>query len=362
MKIAIDITSVVYETGVSVYTKNLVTNLLKIDGKNEYVLFGASLRRMREIRSFFKTLQGASFKGFVLPIPPTALHYIWNILHIFPIELFTGRIDVYHSSDWVQAPSNARKITTIHDLGPILNKKETHLRVVRVHQKRLKRVKREVDEIIVPSKATKLELEKLGFERKKITVVPEALDEDVRFQSRAEVGKVKTKYGLDKYFLSVGVNKRKNTGRIVEAFKKFNKSGEHKLVIVGQNWGYEEVANDVIFTGHISKVEINSLYQGAELLLYPSLKEGFGLPILESYFFRVPVVTSNVSSMPEVAGEAAVLVDPTSISSIADGIAKALKNKDRLVEAGESQLRNYSWEKAAKDTLEVYKKTYEDRN
>src|SRR3989344_3402437 len=176
MKIAIDISSIVYGTGVSIYTRNLVTNLIKEDIQNDYILFGGSLRRMRDLRIFLNTLKKYSFQGKIFPIPPTLADIFWNKLHVLPIEKLIGRNDIFHSSDWTQPPSNAFKVTTIHDLVPLLFPKLTHSRIVDVHKRRLARVKKYADWIIAPSNQTKGDLINSGFSKDKISVIPEAVD------------------------------------------------------------------------------------------------------------------------------------------------------------------------------------------
>src|SRR5687767_3901052 len=114
MKIGIDISQIIYETGVSVYTQNLVTNLLKIDNENEYVLFGGSFRRLDDIKKMVANFQGRVISK-IFPFPPVLADLIWNRFHTFPIEKLVGKIDVFHSSDWAQPPTSAFNVTTIHD-------------------------------------------------------------------------------------------------------------------------------------------------------------------------------------------------------------------------------------------------------
>ena len=118
MKIGIDISQVIYGTGVSTYTENLVKALLLQDKKNEYLLFGGSLRRRADLKTFVSELKG-NFESKFFPIPPTLGDILWNRLHILPIEKLVGDLDVFHSSDWTQPPSKAFKVTTVHDLIPL---------------------------------------------------------------------------------------------------------------------------------------------------------------------------------------------------------------------------------------------------
>jgi len=186
MKIGIDISQIVFErTGVANYVRNLVENLVKIDKENEYVLFFSSLRR--KLPSFFiNELTNSRVKIREFKFPPTLLDFLWNRLHIFPIEWFIGGVDVFLSSDWVQPPTvKAKKVTVIHDLIALKYPEETHPRtefrlknliispnIVEIQKRRLKWVKKECDLIICDSEATKKDaMEILGIEEGKLRVV-----------------------------------------------------------------------------------------------------------------------------------------------------------------------------------------------
>jgi glycosyltransferase involved in cell wall biosynthesis len=353
MRIAIDVSPVVYETGVSVYTKNLVENLLRTDKKNEYVLFGGSLRRYKKLRSLMHRYRSALAK--VYPIPPFLADVLWNQLHVFKVENLVGEIDVFHSSDWSQPPTKSFRVTTIHDLVPLKYPKLSHPKIVAVHNRRFKWVKKEVDRIIVPSKATKRDLVRLGVAENRIVVIPEAPDSIYKPVKKKDVRNLKRKYRISgKYLLCIGVNPRKNLERTVEAFEKV-RSNHLKLVIVGYPHLDIRHTRGVRMLGHVSTSEMPILYSGAEALIYPSLYEGFGLPILEAYACKIPVVTSGAGSMQEVAGGAAVLVDPYQVDSIAEGMMKAMKDRRTYVQKGLIQVKRFSWQKTAEMTLDVYK-------
>lgn len=356
MKVGIDVSSVVYGTGVSVYTRNLVKNLLSIDKENEYLLFGGTLRRKDDLDIFFNSLKG-NFKTKSYPVPPTLADFIWNRLHILPIELFSGKVDVFHFSDWTQPPSKAFKVTTVHDLSPIKFPRLTHPKIISTHRARLRWVEREVDILISPSLSTKEDLIKMGIKEKKIRVIPEAPSPIFKPARKSQVDKLKKNHRISgKYLLAVGLNPRKNTQRIIEAFHLARAGKDLKLVLTGEPVGLEvEEGRDIRLVGHVEDSEMPVFYTGAEALIYPSIYEGYGLPILEAYSCKCPVVTSNISSMPEVAGKAALLVDPYDTSSIVNGIEEALKNKKDLIKKGQAQVKRYTWEKTAKETLNVYK-------
>lgn len=359
MRIGIDISQIVYETGVSHYVRNLVTNLLKIDKDNTYVLFAGSLRRKADIEKFTRTLSG-NFELKIFPLPPTLLSILWNNFHILSIEKLIGPVDVFHTSDWAEAPSSAFKVTTVHDLSPLLYPnlfpRDIVRNIINTHKLRLSWVRKETKSVIVPSDATKVDLVRLGFAENIIRVIPEAVSANFRKASNEEITALKRKYKISgDYILGVGMNPRKNTQRIIDAFEKARSGRDLKLVFIGSP-KYIEVSEgrNIRISGHVNSGELNVFYSGAKALIYPSLYEGFGLPILEAFSCECPVVTSNVSSLAEVAGEAAVLVDPYDVNSIAEGIKKAIGAPKTFVPKGLRRIKDFSWERTAKLTLDVY--------
>ncbi|MEK7497358.1 MAG: glycosyltransferase family 1 protein [Patescibacteria group bacterium] len=358
MKIGIDISQIIYETGVSWYTKKLVENLLSLDKENEYILFGGSMRRLNDLKAKVSSFSGNyNYTTKFLPIAPTLSDLVWNRLHLFNIENLIGNVDVFHSSDWSQPPSHAFKVTTVHDLWPIKFPSQTHPRVVATHKARLYWVKKEVDKIIVPSISTKNDLLDLGFNEKKIKVIHEG----PHLQDIPDEKKIKEtlkKYNLKKKFLlGVGVSARKNTDRIIRAFELATAGKDYDLVLVGRQNTRVEKTKGVRVLGHVGDEDLPALYSSSEALVYPSLYEGFGLPIIDAFNLDCPVITSNTSSMPEVAGQGAILVDPLKIESIADGIKYAITHKKTLIQKGKKEVERFSWTKAAFETLAVYKES-----
>lgn len=359
MKIGIDISPAVYGTGVSDYTINLVQSLMQTDPDNSYVLFGSSLRRVGDLAAIFP--QAKLFR-----LPPMGLHFLWNVLHTGNIENFIGSVDVFHSSDWVQPPSRCPAVTTVHDLSPFLYPSEMKSGFIRninsVHSARMRWVVKECKKIICVSKSTAGELQKLfPVPDSNIEIIPEALP--TRFDidpDLALASSMVTKYGLSDFLMTIGTNQpRKNIPRLVKAFLAFKKQYRlpEKLVIVGgQGWGTTDIPDspDIVFTGYLSDAELVALLSRASAFVYPSLHEGFGLPVLVAFRQKVPVITSAVSSLPEVAGDAAVLVDPKDEESIAMGISLGIKDKNKLIPKGTEQLARFSWQETARRTLMVY--------
>lgn len=175
MKIGIDISQIIYEgTGVSNFTRELVEHMVALDTKNEYVLFGSSLRRRFRLEEFKEKFSIYSHvKVKIYPLPPSFLDILWNRLHIVPIEVFTGTLDVFISSDWTQPPTiSARKVTIIYDMIVYKHPKETAEQINKVQKRRYKWVKKEIDEAICISKATKKDaMELLHLPEYKLKVV-----------------------------------------------------------------------------------------------------------------------------------------------------------------------------------------------
>ncbi len=329
LKVGFDISQLAHLGGVSVYTQNLAENLLKINDL-EMVFFYSSLR---------KPYQGALKNVKSFRLPPTVFEVLFNRVRTTKIEKFLGDLDIYHSSDWVQPPSSARKITTYHDVVPLKYPHWSHPKIVSVNRRRLKIVEKEIDIVIAVSKSTKkdlLEVSKIPEE--KIKVIYEGVEDKFKLQKNEYLEEFRKKYNLPKEFLLAigGIGERKNLKRIKEACKNYN------LIVLGE---------DI----QITREELPLLYASARVLVYASLYEGFGLPILEAMACGTPVVTSNVSSMPEVAGNGAVLVDPKDVESIKEGIKKALDKRDELIKKGLIRAKEFSWEKCAKETVQVYK-------
>lgn len=352
MRIGIDVSQAVYGTGVGDYIKNLVDELSSIDKSDTFVLFGGSLRRRGEFSKLFQPRKNIELKTSILS--PTLADIFWNRLHTLPVENFTGTIDVFHSSDWAQPPTRSYKVTTIHDLAPLKYPQYTPSSIVEVHKSRLRLVAKEVDKIIAVSQSTKEDaVELLKIDPEKIVVIPEAGDERIKRVGKDEVDRVQKKYGISKsYLLVVGTNPRKNLPRIIDAFIGL-RNKDLQLVIVGRKPRVTQ--SEIIYTGFTTFEDLSALYSGAQALVYTSLYEGFGQPILEAFKTGCPVITSNVSSMPEVAGDAAHLVNPTKVDEIAKGIQEVLKNRSKWIKKGNERVKEFSWEYTAKLTLRVYK-------
>lgn len=372
MKIGIDISQIIYGTGAANYIKNLCKNLLKIDSSNEYVLFGAALRGYPKLKEIQKTLENyTNVKFKILPIPNFIIEVLFNRLRFFPIEKFIGVVDIFHSSDWTQPKvksKTTKKITTVHDMIPFLFKSSVHPKIVSTHNRRLQLVKKEVDMVMADSKTTKEDLIKfLEIPEGKIKVVYLAPSEEFKAADEAKVNEVLSKYKIKKpYILSVATQEpRKNIQKLLDAFEQIQKRRpELYLVLTGKyGWGPRlRASENVIWTEYVPDEDLIALYTGCRVFAYPSLYEGFGLPILEAMACGAPVVTSNNSSMAEIAKDAAILIDPRSHTQLVRAIEMVLdlnmENYQKMVAASIKRAGEYTWEKTARETLDAYQKFY----
>lgn len=373
MKIAIDISQIIYEgTGVASYTEQLVDHLLKSDEENEYLLFGITLRKYDKLAQYLARAQKLNNKvsGKFFHLPQKIGNIIWNKLHFLNLDLLLGPVDIFHSSDWIQPPINAKKVTTIHDLIIYKYPETSHTEIVETQKRRLYWVKKECDFVICDSVATKDDLEKiLHFDREKAVVVYPGIEGIYQPQSEEEILRVKQKYELfDDYILFVGTKEpRKNLQKVISAFNRFVKhplilarKKPFELVLVGKyGWGERPEAGRFIRNlGFVEKKDLPSLYSGAQLFLYPSFYEGFGLPVLEAMSCGCPVITTNRGSLREVAGNAALLVDPDDEEDILIKMTQGIvdnKLREELVKNGKINSKRFNWEKTALQLIALYK-------
>ena len=333
MKVGFDISQTAHGGGVATYTKNLTQQFSKIKDLN-MVYFYSSLRKpykgdLKNVKSF--------------RLPPSLFEMLFNQWRNIPIEKFIGPIDIFHSSDWTQPLTRAKKVTTYHDVVPLKFPQWSHPKIVEVHKKRLHLVEKEIDMVIAVSKSTKKDLLEISnIPEEKITVVYEGVGKEFKPQNIEKINEFKKRLNLpEKFVLAIGgIGERRNLKSVKQAASDYN------LVITGETIPY------------LSHAELPLLYSSAAVLLYPSFYEGFGLPILEAMACGTPVITSNVSSMPEIAQDAALYVDPNDIADIKKKLQTIIEDKSlckELIEKGFKQADKFTWEKCAEETFNVYK-------
>lgn len=371
MRIGIDISFVTNsKAGIEQYLYNLLNCLAKSDSQDSYFLYSN-----KDVPEEFSGL-GDNFSVRVrrnrfLP------RVLW-VQFVLPGLLKQDGIDLLQAPCYV-APYflSCSLVITFHDMASWLFPKMFRLKHRIVHGLLVPLFARKADRIIAVSEATKRDMVKLfKLPEDRITVIYEGANERFSPVNNTELlDKTRVKYNLPlKYILYVGtLEPRKNIPVLLKAFKRLKASGgiDHKLVMVGKKgWLYGEIFetvrslkldNDVIFTGYIGDKELPLVYSGAELFVYPSSYEGFGLPPLEAMSCGVPVITSNVSSLPEVVGDAALLIDPEDINELSGAMDKAINDtalREQMIKKGLERSGMFSWEKAAQETLGLWNRVY----
>lgn len=363
------------QAGVGHYTYFLVENLLKIDKKNKYVLFfdpkigdAGHFKQKNAIIKFFPFID---YKKF---LPGAYSHLL--------IAAYVERenIDVFHSpASTIPLAYSKKAVVTIHDLAiyhnpdwfPKGQKFSTRVAVPQTIKKAKK--------IVAVSEYTKKDLIKyFKVAEDKVEVIYNGVEpkKDIDAVRPEDPEKIKNKFDIKQDFiLFVGtIQPRKNIESLIMAFDSLRSSDvfkNYQLVIAGgRGWNYQPVfklvrdlalTKKVIFTDYVSKKDKWSLLNAASLFVFPSYYEGFGLSILEAMQQGTPVITSKVTSMPEVAGEAGLLVDPHKVEDIAKSIKKVLSDKalhEKLVQLGYLQAKKFSWKKCAQQTLKLYQEIF----
>lgn len=376
MQIGIDVSSLVYGRGVSRYTSNIVRALLEKKDVN-LSLYGSSWRQFSTLQSEVKKLKqfGTPNQIALQKLPPKMLQLGWR-MGLNPIKDHLPKVDVFHSWDWIQPPDkNLPLVSTIHDLAILRFPESAHPQILAAHQRSWEILKKRHAHIIAVSQATKKDIiELLDIPAHRISVVYEALPmenmEGSSTLSEAEYERIQAQLQLTKPFiLCVGTREpRKNLLKTIKAWKPLSK--EVDLIVAGeQGWDKTESLQNkesgLRFLGKVNDKQLAVLYGEAQAFVYASLYEGFGLPILEAFYHGTPVVTSNTSSMPEVAGNAAELVDPEDVESIRKGINTILSEsqteQQKRLQKMIVRLHLFNWQTAATGTFKVYQQAYNDK-
>ena len=372
MKIAIDTRLLNHNRrhGLFTYTEKLIYNLAKIDKDNEYFLLFTSLRKKEN------ELWGPSNARFVkkiIRIPDGDFPFKDYIISrvILPSFLEKYKCDIFHSTFYplLLRKRRIRYVFTIHDLKSLRIKDDAW----RQNLKMYKEAMRISDAIIAISNATRKDIiEHFSVPADKIKVVYLGVSSSYkRIEDNMVLNNILRKYGITKdFFFSLGGNPRKNINRLIKSFSLFKYKNDFDLVIAGVGVNervdeYKKLVEKYNLSGNIKILgyiknndDLVGLYNSAYCFVFPSLYEGFGLPVLEAMACGTPVITSNVSSLPEVGGNAVLYVDPYKEDDIARVIEKMVEDKElknKLAEQGLERAKQFSWRRTAEETLKVYK-------
>jgi len=362
------------ETGVGIYCRKLLFHLAQIDRSNEYFLFSSSLKDrfpFQKIPSFSKK----EFRHFRFPVK--LVNQFWYKLSWPPLDyFFRTDLDLTHSPTPLILPTKGKKIVTVYDLFfldfPHMTDRETRKNFVT----RIKDSLLRAEGVVAISEFTRNQLlEKFGLDEKKVKVIYLGLDREFHTDiSSEEKEQVRKKFSLPPSFiLFVGaLEPRKNLMSLIEALKIVH--GKHKkipLVIVGregldcknleQKIDQLELRAWVKMTGYLPDEEVKALYRLASVFAFPSLCEGFGLPLLESMASGLPVAASERSAMPEIAQDAALYFRPEEPEDMADKLILALQDEElrkTLREKGKKRALDFDWHTTAAETLSFYESLF----
>jgi glycosyltransferase involved in cell wall biosynthesis len=369
MRIGIDARLVYYsQAGIGQYILNLVKWLAQIDGANEYVL----LQSRKDSRNI---IEQANFRRVSLWTPS---HHRFE-QQALPAEIARLGLDLLHSPDFIPPfRANCRTIVTVHDLAFLLYPQFLTRESARYYGQ-IDQAVRRADHIIADSESTRRDvLRLLGAPPDKVSVVYLAANPMYRpiplAQARQWVGE---KFGLTgEFILSVGtIEPRKNLPTLLRAYRQLldaYKLDAELALVGGEGWLYDEVPSLVEtlrltdrarFLGRVSDQDLLHLYNAAGVLAHPALYEGFGLPPLEAMSCGTPVVVSNTSSLPEVVGDAGLLVDAEDVDAWAAALWRVCTDDDLHDELSQKALarsRRFSWERTARHTLHIYEQVIGD--
>lgn len=368
--IGIDYTAA-YEQGAGIgrYVRELIHALAACDTQTSYRLFVAGASR-----ADLPPVPGHNFSWRPTRITPLWFARLWHRFQLpLPVETFTGRVRLYHATDFTLPPAlpGTRTLLTVHDLS-FVRAPETATPVLKAYLDRVvPRSVRRASHVLADSQATKDDLVELyGTPPEKITVLLSGVNGQFRPVRDPEV-RQRYKLPNNPYVLSIGtVQPRKNYARLIEALAALGPAFNdvHIVIAGGRGWLDSpiyravddfDMAGRVHFTGFARDEDLPALYSEARCLAYPSLYEGFGFPVLEAMACATPAVASNISSMPEVAGDAALLVDPYDVDALADALRRLLVDETLradLVARGLEQAARFTWAHSAEQLREVYRR------
>ena len=363
MNIAIDYTSASRQrAGIGRYTRSLIHALAQQDAENQYALLvPRDAQYLDDARAFPK-----NFRVTRAPLNERYMVAMWQRAQIpLPVEIFTGRADIFYSPDFVLPPTRAKKkILTVHDLS-FKRVPETAVPKLKWYlEGAVPRAVARADLIFADSDATRDDLiELFHAPAERVQTLYSGYDAQFRpIRDARELERIRTTYELHKPFiLHVNtIEPRKNLARLIQAFSQLPQRRNLELVIAGgRGWMYDEiyeapekfgVSASVRFIGFTPDADLPALYSLAELVAYPSLYEGFGLPVLEAMACGAAVVTSNNSSLPEVAGDAALLIDAHDVEALAWALGRFLQDsqwRGIMQTKSLAQAKKFSWTKSA---------------
>ena len=362
------------ETGVGIYCRNLLLHLAQIDRSNEYFLFSSSLKDKFPLQKI-PPFPNKKFRHFRFPV--RLINFLWYRLSWPPLDyFFRTDLDLAHSPTPLILPTKGKKVVTVHDLFfmdfPHMTDRETRKNfVTRIRDSLYK-----ADGVVTVSEFTRDQLlERFDLDEKKVKVIYHGLDREFHTDvSSKEEEEVRKKFSLPPSFIFfVGaIEPRKNLLKLVVALKIVHEKNQKiPLVIVGrEGLDYEnlekkidqlELQDWVRIIDYLPDAEVKIFYRLASVFAFPSLCEGFGLPLLESMASGLPVAASKTSALPEIAQDAALYFHPEDPEDIAGKLILVLQDsglRKTLREKGKKRALDFDWRRTAAETLSFYEQLF----
>jgi glycosyltransferase involved in cell wall biosynthesis len=353
--------------GIGTYVRELVPAMARADPDLRIALFHARLDRPHPPERW---MRGFDVRG--LPQGVRTLYPSWALAGRPLLPPAIRAFDVLHAPSPAAVPPAGRDqglVVTVHDLAFRVHPELFPPAWRTLYRLGVRRAARRAHTIVTPSRSTALDLARMTRVRSdRIRVIPLAASLPV---TESDPDRVLARLRLPRpYLLFVGtLEPRKNLVRLVRAYRRAVREGSlpHGLVLAGPlGWRSDPLLRelrfpgpgDVVLTGRASPQQLDALFRGAAAFVYPSLYEGFGLPVVEAMARGVPTIVSTASSLPEVAGDAALAVDPRSVIELAGAVQRVLTDTaeaERLSAAGRARAKSFSWERTARATIEVYR-------
>lgn len=379
MKIGID-ARIIFKRGVGRYISNLVRNLLEIDKVNKYYIY---LDKKSTLNDYFEA-KNCFFKRL-----NTGNAFLYEQKYL-PAAAVEDGIDILHGTDntlpYMLPIYKGKRVVTIHDtmfIRPVakaITKPTIKQRLTDIYNKlSIPAAAAKADKIITVSEYSKQDIVRImKVPESKVVVIKEGVEDKYKVvKNNKSIDKVKEKYNIVKPYIliSAAADMRKNSARAIEAFNVFNNMTDYKYQLVITSIGAAELATTsigdkikeynlekyTVITGYVPDDDMVLLYNGAIFFLFPSIWEGFGLQVLEAFACGLPVITSDNTSLKEVAGDAAYFIDPFSVEDIVKGMVELEKSENKmqsLTAKGFVQADKFSWKETAKETLKVYEELF----
>ena len=354
-------------TGVGTYSYHLLKYLLKISPDDSFLGFSTGMSRP-DLGDMEDSLQSLH-----ISLPTRLMYKIWEFTGIPKVDSLLKDLDLYHATNFFLPPTRkAKRVVTIHDLAFISMPELCSPKIVAPFRKCVQRVATDADAVIACSESTKDDIiNLLHIDPSRITVALEAVDENFKAIEPYNADKIIAGYGIKTPFiLFVGtLEPRKNIPTLLRAFAKVMSDIPHNLVLIGSvGWMPGEIfetidelgiSDRVVRPGYVKYCDLPAFYTAADVFVFPSLCEGFGLPVLEAMTCGCPVITSNNSSLPEVAGDAGICLDAKDVDAFAQAIRSIVDDKSlhaSMIAHGRDHAKKFSWETCAHTTLDVYRR------